>query len=425
MVLIFGSYTTRKEIHMSITKTLNNTYRVRSKYPKDIQIKLGLKNPYFDKIFKTRKEAKDAELEFKNKIKQLKQGKSSNVFELGGEISFLDFYYSIWLDAYKNGATSSYSKLPSLATISQTEMLFRTQILPLFGSYSLNYLNQNKAFVMREMTQLAQRYVNVKILISYINQLFDLAEELEYIEYNRLTKMLKKIKPIKKLRNKDRQVEEDKYLSEKELVDWFQAIEKEFQEGRLSQQDYTLFWVTYFLSDRKSESYALKWKAIDFDSNVIHLEKALDKFGNIKSTKADKETDIIIPQSLRKLLLDWKEQQNINLKRIGLNLTPEQYLFTYTDRQGNINKPVYHMYLNHRMRLIEKRYPYLVHATPHKLRHTSATLAKIYGMSLEEISNGLTHSGTKITETYVNNRKVVQMTPADFAYRNLKNLGVN
>lgn len=410
---------------MSITKTLNNTYRVRSKYPKDIQIKLGLKNPYFDKIFKTRKEAKDAELEFKNKIKQLKQGKSSNVFELGGEISFLDFYYSIWLDAYKNGATSSYSKLPSLATISQTEMLFRTQILPLFGSYSLNYLNQNKAFVMREMTQLAQRYVNVKILISYINQLFDLAEELEYIEYNRLTKMLKKIKPIKKLRNKDKQVEEDKYLSEKELIDWFQAIEKEFQEGRLSQQDYTLFWVTYFLSDRKSESYALKWKAIDFDNNVIHLEKALDKFGNIKSTKADKETDIIIPQSLRKLLLDWKEQQNINLKRIGLNLTPEQYLFTYTDRQGNINKPVYHMYLNHRMRLIEKRYPYLVHATPHKLRHTSATLAKIYGMSLEEISNGLTHSGTKITETYVNNRKVVRMTPADFAYRNLKNLGVN
>lgn len=71
------------------------------------------------------------------------------------------------------------------------------------------------------------------------------------------------------------------------------------------------------------------------------------------------------------------------------------------------------------MRRIEKRHPELAHATPHKLRHTSATLAKQYGMSMEDISQGLTHSGTTITKTYVNNRNVIPITPADFAYQKI------
>ena len=45
------------------------------------------------------------------------------------------------------------------------------------------------------------------------------------------------------------------------------------------------------------------------------------------------------------------------------------------------------------MKSIRKGHKELVHATPHKLRHTGATLAKQAGMSLEAISEALTHSG--------------------------------
>lgn len=45
--------------------------------------------------------------------------------------------------------------------------------------------------------------------------------------------------------------------------------------------------------------------------------------------------------------------------------TPEQYLFTYIDTKGNVNKPVHIDYLNYKMRSVENRHK-LRHATPHK-----------------------------------------------------------
>lgn len=61
----------------------------------------------------------------------------------------------------------------------------------------------------------------------------------------------------------------------------------------------------------------------------------------------------------------------------------------------------------------------LKHATPHKLRHTGATLAKQAGMSLEAISEALTHSDTITTKTYVNTSNVVPITAGQVAYEHL------
>lgn len=400
---------------MSIIKTAQGTYRVRAKYPKNVQLKLGLNSPYFDKIFKTRKEAKNAELDFKIKVKQLQDGSPVSIFEQGGGMLFKDFYETFFIDAYASGLTSNSKKLPSDVTVHATKTLFKHHLLPLFGAYTLNELNNNKIMVSQKMTAKAQEYANIKIIISYLNQLFDLAEEYDYIEHNRLTKILRKIKPIKQIKLEETKSEEEKYLTDSQLQEWFKAVESDYQSGCLSLQDYILFWVTYFLSDRKSESYAFKWKHIDFDNNIIHLEKALNKWGQEKGTKANKETDIVMPERLKKLLTMWQSEQTKALQLLGMAQTSENYLFTY----DSYRKPVYPDYLNYRMRRIEKRHPELAHATPHKLRHTSATLAKQYGMSMEEISQGLTHSGTTITKTYVNNRNVIPITPADFAYQKI------
>lgn len=102
------------------------------------------------------------------------------------------------------------------------------------------------------------------------------------------------------------------------------------------------------------------------------------------------------------------------------DILPEQFVFTYIDTRGNINKPLHADYLNNKMKSIRKRHKELAHATPHKLRHTGATLATQAGMSLEAISEALTHSDTLTTKTYVNTSNVIPMAVGEIAYRNLK-----
>ena len=103
------------------------------------------------------------------------------------------------------------------------------------------------------------------------------------------------------------------------------------------------------------------------------------------------------------------------------DILPEQFVFTYIDTRGNINKPLHADYLNNKMKSIRKRHKELVHATPHKLRHTGATLAKQAGISLEAILEALTHSDKEITKTYVNTKDKVNQTVGDIAFRSLKN----
>ena len=54
------------------------------------------------------------------------------------------------------------------------------------------------------------------------------------------------------------------------------------------------------------------------------------------------------------------------------------------------------------MNSVRRRHPELSPASPHKLRHTGATLARKSGVPLEIISEALTHSDKQITKTYVN-----------------------
>ena len=72
------------------------------------------------------------------------------------------------------------------------------------------------------------------------------------------------------------------------------------------------------------------------------------------------------------------------------------------------------------MKSIRKRHKELAYATPHKLRHTGAKLAKQAGMSLEAIYEALTHSDTGTTQIYVNTSNVVPMTVGEFALKSLK-----
>ena len=372
-----------------------------------------------EKRFKTRSEAKKYELEFQNKIDKILSGESASI-ENGGAILFSDFYQNVWWESYKAGQTTSTAKPPSKATITGTEIVFRKHILPMLGNYSIEFLNQNKPVVLNLLTQKANEYANFKVIRSYVNSIFDWAEELEYIETNRLSKTISRIKATKKIKLEDTKKEEDLYLSQEELQAWFTAFEKDLETGKILFKDYVLFYTTFFLGDRKSESYALQWKHINTSKQEIQLVQALDKYKNPKSTKGNKKTTFRIPIELIELLKEWKKHQKAELSKFGIIQSDEQYVFTYIDMKGNVNSPLHSDYLNNKMKSVKRRHPELKHATPHKLRHTGATLAKQAGTSIEAISEALTHSDTITTKTYVNTSNVIPMAVGEFALKSIK-----
>lgn len=81
---------------------------------------------------------------------------------------------------------------------------------------------------------------------SYVNSIFDWAEELEYIERNKLEKSLKRINATKKNQLKEAKKEEDLYLSFEQLQEWLTAVQSDYESGQLTLQDYVLFLTTFF-----------------------------------------------------------------------------------------------------------------------------------------------------------------------------------
>lgn len=404
---------------MSITKTKNGSYRLRVYIPEEVKSSLGTDKKVIEKRFKTRSEAKKYELELQKKIDKILSGESA-LLENNGSILFSEFYKNVWWESYKAGQTTSTTKPPSKATTTGTEIAFRRHILPMLGNYSIEFLNQNKPVVLNLLTQKANEYANFKAIRSYVNSIFDWAEELEYIETNRLSKTISRIKATKKIKLQESKNDEDLYLSQEELQEWFTAFEKDLDADKIHFKDYVLFYTTFFLADRKSESYALQWKHINISKREIQLVQALDKYKKAKSTKGNKKTIFRIPVELTDLLQSWKKQQKKELAEFGIIQSDEQYVFTYIDMKGNVNSPLHSDYLNNKMKSVKRRHPELKHATPHKLRHTGATLAKQAGTSLETIAEALTHTDVATTKTYVNTSNVVPMTVGDIAYRSLK-----
>ena len=418
VTMVFSS-SIQKENTMSIRKTKNGTYRLRVYIPEEVKSSLGIDKKVIEKRFKSRSEAKRYEQELQNKIDKILSGGSASL-ENSGSILFSDFYQNVWWESYKAGQTTSATKPPSKATIVGTEIAFRKHILPLLGNYSIDFLNQNKQVVLNLLTQKAEEYANFKVIRSYVNSIFDWAEELEYIETNRLSKTISRIKATKKIKLQESKKDEDLYLSQEELQAWFTAFEKDLETKKILFKDYVLFYTTFFLGDRKSESYALQWKHINTKEQEIQLVQALDKYKNPKSTKGNKKTTFRIPNELTDLLQEWKKQQKIELAKFNIIQTPDQYVFTYIDTKGNVNSCLHADYLNNKMKSVKRRHPELAHATPHKLRHTGATLAKQAGTSMEAISEALTHSDTITTKTYVNTSNVIPMAVGEIAFRNLK-----
>lgn len=354
-----------------------------------------------------------------DKIRRVLEEQSIQPMELGGEMTVHQFVNAEWWDTYINGGSGKMLQIPGEETIMNTHIILEKHIYPLFGDYSLNYLNHHKEFVMRQLIRLSRSYANIKTIKGYLNQIFDMAEMLGYIEYNQLSKVIAHVAaPKKKQLKMKREMSQSESLTLDQLVMWLEAVETDFKDGKLSLQDYLLFQLTLNIGDRKSESYALQWKHVNLVDGNLYIVQSLSSHSKIKSTKAHKRTTITLPDDLLSLLKEWKAMKAKELESVNIQQAPDQFVFTYTNRKGEFNQPLHPDYLNYRLKSIMHRHPNLAYVQPHKLRHTFATLARIGGASMSDISEALTHSNISTTKIYVNTPDVV---PLD-AYNSFKNL---
>jgi len=141
-------------------------------------------------------------------------------------------------------------------------------------------------------------------------------------------------------------------------------------------QTYTIFTLMYYLGAGKGEVRPLVWGDISFEEKTIALTHKLiknmktKKFEHVQGGKNVYRPRIVpITDAVVTLLQDWKEIQAIMLELQGLEQTPEQFLFTYVNRQGEINLPIHPDWLNDRLKLVTAKYN-LPNITPHGLRHT-------------------------------------------------------
>ncbi|OFP86697.1 integrase [Lactobacillus sp. HMSC056D05] len=404
---------------MAITKTTTGSYKVEVFYPKDIRTVLGTDEARYRKTVSTKLEATTLEKMVKKQIRDAERKLNAGTISKNGEILFKDFYKKIWWPLYVAGASGRSRTIPSEETQDNTAKIFRLHLNPMFGEYSMNYLNLNPMFVMQELTIMSEKYANIRTVKSYVNQMFDTAEIAEYIDVNRMEKPLRQISSPKQKRLAERRKALGEYLTADQLIAWLDCAKVDCEVGKLKFEDYLLFLITLNLGDRKAESYGLQWKHVDLREGNVLIIQALKKSGKLGPTKTGKETSHVIPPFLIPMLKEWQEKQDQQLGNVGIKSGPDQFLFTYTNFRGGINQPLHADYLNYRMNSIYKRHAdRLVRATPHKLRHTFATLARQGGAGIQEISEALTHGNIKTTRIYVNTPDIIALDVHDkFAAR--------
>lgn len=393
---------------MSITKTKAGTYQVSVFYPKAVRELMGVAGQTrFRETISTKQAAVAKEREINKKIKGAQKNGNARSLELKGKILFKTFYKDVFMPLYLTGSTGRAPVVPTKATVEYQRGLFKNHLLPMFGSYSMTYLNSNKEFVVDRLKEKSEHFANIKTVKAYVRQMFEVAEILDYIEYDRVGKSLRLVGQPHKDKLKKERVKKGEFLTAEQLLDWLQATKEDYERGKLSLADYTLFLLTLHLGDRKSESYALQWKHIDLEAGKLYLVQSLDGNRDAKDTKGHKQSIMTLPQDILYLLADWKAEQAKQLEAIGVEQDGEQWLFTYVTREGVRNQPLYSDYLNARIKSVNRRHTELVYLHPHKMRHTFSTLARQGGASMEDISSALTHSNVSTTRTYVNTPDII------------------
>lgn len=146
---------------------------------------------------------------------------------------------------------------------------------------------------------------------------------------------------------------------------------------------------------RIGEMFALTWKNVDFANNQIRVVATLGVDGSLGTPKTKSSIrNVTLPESVMKMLLDWKEeQQRFAEKHVGLFSNVDDLVFANAWGRcvslTNFRRRHWHKLL------LAAGLPEEI--TFHAIRHTHATLLLRRGVHVKVVSERLGHASTSIT----------------------------
>ena len=158
----------------------------------------------------------------------------------------------------------------------------------------------------------------------------------------------------------------------------------------------TMIIVLIYSGMRRSELCGLEWRDVDFDNNVLHIERnSLYMTGKGTFTDTTKTASSVramkLPEIVFKLLREYKAYQNAERLKLGDQWVESNRLFT----QWN-GKPIHPDTVSGWFKSFVQRNEF-PDVSLHSLRHTNATLLIASGTNIRTVSSRLGHAQTSTT----------------------------
>lgn len=296
-----------------------------------------------------------------------------------------------WLDDY----------LLTVKTNSQAMMrsYFKLYIIPALGDYKVekitapllqsivnNWAKKANTASLNKGRRPTGSCRDYKLLLNTIKRILDYGFQLGVISSNPARMVIAprlKTRAQKKIKN----------LDDKQLKKFLTYLDN------LEQTDKNIFSITLYklLLDtglRIGEALALNWSDIDYDSNIIHVNKTVDRAGKVQDSPKSESgiRDISVSNRTMLMLKQWQNRQRVLYRKQGLSteIVFASSVGGYRART-NIAKELNAHYKNAGIDLTGF----------HAFRHTHASLLLNAGADYKEIQHRLGHAKIGMTiDTY-------------------------
>lgn len=350
---------------MGITRLSNNKYKITIELGYDI---LGNRKRKIERFTGTKEGAIKRETELKSQYYHI--GKANNI----SDITFEE-YSTIFLSKYCDNI--------GLVTKDGYEKSLK-RILPIIGKKRLNDITP---LILDNMYQLLKIGKSKQVLgyhsmygyYKLINVMFNQAIKWELLDRN----------PNLKANKPKREKKERNYYDLEQVEKLLSCLEYENIKYK------TLITLALDSGARRSEICALRWSDINFDTQIMKIDKSLKVIRGVvdeATTKTENsKREIMLSKSTINLLKEYKEWQDNYIKWIGKKWQGTDRIFT--SKEGNYMHP---STCDHIMRKIVKKHN-LDPICFHELRHTSASILINKGINPKAVSQRLGHADTSIT----------------------------
>ncbi len=264
--------------------------------------------------------------------------------------------------------------LPSLeihckeSTIETYKSYLKNVLKPLYNYYIKDIKRNNiEKFILELKKKLSVKYINN--VVTFLKGMFNYAVDTKVIPEN----------PARKIPSLPQQKKKVKVFTEEQMNLFKEKIAKD------------KLWVNVFFTIlintgmRISECIALEWDDIDFNQQILSINKQYYRF-RLTSTKTCETREIEIPNSLINLLNDYKK---VNNNKLLFSLNDGKYINVNNVRERYFNK-----YIKEIEQELNCNMPDI---TPHCLRHTHASTLLSKGIPIKYVSKRLGHRNQKTT----------------------------